>query len=252
MPRTGSTYLEQILINCDGIRSCGEPFNKPRSADLPAEWLDGIRKLTQLDIQDHLSWHAWKIEHPGLFLENEYQLAKMKIAFKLFPLHLSREMIDRDIFSRKDIFYILLKRRPIESFISDRKAATLKAWRDVDTTDLKPTLPAKRFMEWAEYYSSWYAWLEKRLTETEAPFVRMGYEKHLRHSETSEAVAAVLEALKPLGLDDSLYSPKITLMDQQDKEERYQNRCANWEQFHADVIKLPNGPEMMKWAETID
>lgn len=252
MPRTGSSFLEILLTNCEGIVTCGEPFNRPRSPEpLSAKRTEELRLLTNLEISDEVSWHQWKIANPGRMLDFEQSKNRNRlVTFKIFPLHLSNDLIDRDIFSRADVCYIVLRRRPIEGFISDQKAAALKAWRSINTTDIKPVLHPQKFVEWAKYYHNWYDWLSRRLAENHAPVVELSYERHLRTQDPSQAISNVLNAIESLGLGKLSYAPKYPLLERQDLEENYQARCANWDDFAAQVLKRPDGNLLMKWAET--
>lgn len=68
------------------------------------------------------------------------------LVFKLFPNHLAHDLISGEILPRDDIGYLLLRRRPIEAFISETKAALVSAYTVMDTTGLRPELEVGRFV----------------------------------------------------------------------------------------------------------
>ncbi len=66
--------------------------------------------------------------------------------------------MSKEIVARNDVGFVVLRRRPIESYISTLKAKNSNAYRIVDTTALRPTLEPAPFSAMGRTSSGkWYA-----------------------------------------------------------------------------------------------
>jgi hypothetical protein len=172
------------------------------------------------------------------------------MVFKLFPEHLDRDLIKRELFCRNDIAFIVLRRRPIESFISDCKAGILNNYLAVDTTELKPVLAVEPFLQWAEMARSWYDWSAQEIAAAGHPRVDLSYDRQFVASSDDQALAILLDSLQRFGLP----KPEITFhfagLQRQDREAAYKGRVANWPQFEAALRADAASGALLDWAET--
>src|SRR5262249_39908316 len=86
---------------------------------------------------------------------------KRLLTFKLLRRQLPVRQLRDEIIARPDTAIVFLRRRPIDSFISSRKAALLQKWSAVDTTDMKIDIEVGDFLKWWDATADWYRRLEK-------------------------------------------------------------------------------------------
>ncbi len=194
----------------------------------------------------------WRRRHPADTLEALYEGGRSRIvAFKAFSGHLKREIIEAQLLGRDDIGFAILRRRPIECFISGLKAKSMSKFGAIDTTAIKPVLSAGEFLEWAARMKQWYGWTRKTLKERGIPYAEISFEKHLDGFSGEESLSRILSLLEPLGFSGIEMPSRIIEGRRQDKEVRYQDRAANWEEFLAEVKADPECAAYLEWAERV-
>lgn len=252
VPRTGSSHLCHLLHSCPGINMKSELFH-PKGVHLVNKRDHEIlRALSNGEITDNPSLCQWRAAHPTATLEALHESGgKRPLVFKLFGSHLARELVEQEIFSRTDIGYIVLRRRPIESYISGLKARTVAKHSKVDTTDVKPEADPERFVKWAGYVQRWYDWLDEQIAARRLPVVRMSYETHLKTVPPQEALASTLAALEEIGLPHFDTARKLYFATQQDREERYQDRVTNWDAFEQALRAKTRPAKLLDWAQQV-
>lgn len=250
VPRTGSSHLCHLLHSCPGINMKSELFH-PKGVHLMTKRdHEALRALSGGEIADNPSLCQWRAAHPGATLEALHECGgKRPLVFKLFGSHLARELMMQEIFSRGDTGYIVLRRRPIESYISGLKARTVARHGKVDTTDVKPDADPERFVKWAGYIQRWYAWLDEQIAARDLPAIRMSYETHLKSVPPQAALQNTLAALEEIGFPHFDAARKLYFATQQDREERYQDRVANWPAFERTLRAKPRFSKLLDWAE---
>jgi hypothetical protein len=193
----------------------------------------------------------WRARHPRQTLDVLFENgSRLPLAFKLFNGHLSKEQIATEIFRRDDVGYIILRRRPIESFISRIKAQTLGAHQDIDTTSTKPALHIAPFVKWGRNTRSWYHWLESEMAARKLPCGRLGYEVDIEGKSGRETLSRILTTLQTMGLPPCALPLQICGAIRQERESEYTNRVANWSQFEAEAMARPDYARLLHWAKT--
>ena len=192
-------------------------------------------------------------ELPTQTLEALHRTCKSKtIAFKVFPGHLPRKLIETEFLSRDDIAFAILKRRPIESFVSVVKTKGGAKYALTDTTDIKPEISADDFLGWAHRTRAWYKWLGEILHARGRPYAEISFEQHLDGYSAQEALAHLRALFLPLGItnfeDLDEYAVGGT---RQDREGDYRKRVANWGEFEAALRAKPFASRMLNWAQKI-
>lgn len=248
MGRTGSSHLVQLLRACPQLNVKAELFKE--NARLRADDRDTLR--TASGASDDGALTKWRRSHPARVLDVLFEAGGARpLFFKVFYRHLTRERIAHEIFSRDDIRYIVLRRRMIDSFISNRKAHHYGAHADVDTTGLKPTIQVREFVAWTRRVRSWYDWVAQELHTRRLPFLDVIYETQLANVENRVALARILDGVAAMGLARIALPKKIDSSERQDRETDYRARVANWAEFEKEIAAVPAHADLLRWAEAL-
>lgn len=227
--RTGTNYIARLLRACPSVTVLGEIFLQRRL---------GRQLLLE------------RKAHPGATLDKfaeEYPNTKL---FKVFHSHLKYDRLKEQIFSRPDCGFILLHRRPIDSYISLTKVQTEGVkFRKADTTDIKPQLDADDFTDWATRMKEWHDWLEREVPG-KLNYARLSYENDLLASSAEGALARVLDAIESLGIARPAVEAEPVELPKQDRELDHRHRVANWDAFAAALRAYPACTELLDWAES--
>lgn len=243
----------ELLHSCPEFDVRGELFHPATvySNSLSRQDISNVMAASQGQITDDRSLCEWRALNPLRTLEIVAERRNLQaVVFKLFPEHLARETIASQLFDRDDIRYILLRRRPIESFISRLKAGEVRAHGVVDTTTFKPVLEATSVANWCRRVKGWYDWLSEEIAARNLPCFLLSYERHLRDKSDAEALSQILESLEGMGLPPVKRPQEIRARVRQDKEVEYRNRVANWPQFESDMQLSLRNARLLEWAET--
>ncbi len=241
-----------LVKSCPGFVSKDELFHRHGiGTHLPIEY-EKLKNISGGAVTDGESFRTWRHTHPAETLEALHGAWEPQIvAFKLFPYHLPEELIESEIFARKDVAFAVLRRRPIESYISTVKAKSVGVFKKVDTTEMKPELSAENFMVWARRMRTWFTWVRRSLEARNEPFARISFERHVHGLSGEESLGLILDLLRPLGFDHIGMPGEIIEGERQDREPDYRNRVANWDAFAAELRASPQSAKMLKWAERI-
>jgi hypothetical protein len=214
--------------------------------------MDALYRKSGGAIVDTPTLCHWRGMNPGRTLETLYELGGyVPVIFKLFPGHVSNQLVADEIFSRRDVAYIYLRRRPIESFISSVKAKVVSFHGEADTTEIKPNLTVEDFLKWARPMRAWHDWLETEIAWRRLSPLRIGYESDLESNRPEEVLEKVLTGLQALGVPRVKPKTRIFVGTRQDREEHYRNRVANWAKFEAVARERPRAARFLDWAEAI-
>jgi hypothetical protein len=250
MPRTGSSRLVQLLTHYPKLNVKGELFHSIWVGRLSKYDRAALAAASDGVATDDTGLRAWRCRHPGKTLETLYESGGGNtVVFKVFPFHVAKEDIAAEIIDRADAAYAILKRRPIESYISSLKAKETGAYERMDTTRMQPVLQPPDFVRWATRMMDWYQWCEVSLKAAGKPVLRMNYENDLSGSDET-VIGKSSEILATAGIDAGSPSRPKQAQARQDRESRYQDRVANWAEFEAAIRSEPNGATLLDWAET--
>jgi hypothetical protein len=247
--RTGSSHLVQLLKACPQLNVKAELFKE--NARLTTADRNALRTASG-SASEGGALTKWRRSHPARVLDVLFEAGGAKpLFFKVFYRHLTREQISNEIFSRDDIRYIVLRRRMIDSFISNRKAHHYGAHADVDTTGWKPTIQAREFVAWTRRARSWYDWIAQELHSRRLPFLDVIYETQLANVENRVALARILDGVAAMGLAGIALPRKIDSFERQDRESDYRARVANWAEFEKEIAAVPAHADLLRWAEAL-
>jgi hypothetical protein len=214
--------------------------------------MEALREKSGGAVIDTPTLCRWRAANPGITLETLHEFGgNLPLIFKLFPGHISNQLVTDEIFSRRDVAYIYLRRRPIESFISSVKAKVVSFHGEADTTTLKPSLAVTDFVKWARPMKTWHDWLETEIAGRELSLLRIGFESDLVSNEPEKVLKRVLTGLEALGVPRVKPKTRIFVATRQDREEHYRNRVADWAKFEAAVRENPGAAKFLDWAEAV-
>jgi hypothetical protein len=168
------------------------------------------------------------------------------LVFKLFYDHLPKQAVADEIFGCPDTGYILLRRRPVDSYISRMKAKVVERHEAVDTTAIKPELEAGPFIFWAGRVKEWYAWLDEEIRRRALPYFPFSFEQYIENRTEGETLSELCKRLEALGCPPVSMPLESHGHTRQDREPDYRNRVANWREFEAELCSC--APELLRWA----
>lgn len=247
--RTGSNHLNRLLRSCPEFNAKAELFHPhlpPRVSPQERAALEARAECTF----DDRALRTWLREHPADALDAIYKGGGQRIViFKLFPGQLPLPVIASQFLENADMRFAVLRRRPIECFISREKANSLDRFLAVDTTEIKPAIAAAAFVAWAIRTQRWYEWVLSNLAARGLTHVELSFERHLDTRSGEDALGQILALLRPLGTPEIAIPRRVLVGARQDREAEYQNRVANWPEFEGEVRSNPTHAALLDWAE---
>lgn len=233
--RTGSNLLCNALENIPGARSVLEVFHPRWVARLDATELAAF--AARAGGPDAMT--RWRSAHPGQVLDMLLDPGPPgPLVIKVFPKHVACRLVRGKILPRSDTAFVVLTRRPIESFISTTKASLLRKYHTVDTTSLRPAIDARSFANWARQRRRWYRWVDICLERHAIEPVRLSYD----HDLAPDPVRAAGKVAARFGFPfDPTRCPLVRR--RQDLETDFRLRVENWDAFAANA-----DPELLAWA----
>jgi len=249
VPRTGSSHLTRLLRNCEPLSVKAELFHS-RSIELSVEDILALAARSGGSITDDASLCAWRRNHPRETLEALLHAGGGRIVVaKIFPFHLSQQQIADAMFVHGDGVYLVLRRRPIESYISGMKANSIGRFGRIDTTSTKPALSAENFHHWAKRTRRWCEWLDEELDSRGLPHASISYESELDGISNHDALSGVLRKLEAIGVPRLDVPQNLLAGQRQDREQDYRSRVVNWSQFEHELRSSPDGVSLLDWSE---
>jgi len=252
-PRTGSSHVNKLINSCTNFVGKGELFHRQGNGQQRPLEIAALKEASGGVVVDGDSFRAWRRAHPVQTLETLHAAWKKKtIAFKTFPGHLPHDLIVSELLPRDDFACAILKRRPIESFVSSVKAGEVGIYRQTDTTGIKPEISPEDFLKWARRMRKWYKWVREVLEAQGKPFAEISFEKHLDGRSAQESLAHLRDLFAPLGIDNfDKFKNDANEGTRQDRESDYRKRVANWDVFEAALRAEPQSNKMLNWAQRI-
>lgn len=236
IPRTGSTNLAKVMAGFENILSFEEVFHN-EALYVGSHNQGGFSQFLKRkgvefdDIYDPRIVSYFKRDVNRSFsLMNEYALERERSAFSVqifhghLPVYCVRQLLEG---SRPPC--IVLHRNPIDSFISNVKAAQTSKFENVDTTDISVSLIPQKYVEWYNNHAQFYGMIIHMLERAQAPYIVMKYDD-LYGADKPHLSDQLLEQLEPLGVSLGGYKGANELM-KQDRETDYARKVANWDDF---------------------
>lgn len=245
--RTGSSHLIHLLQDCPELNVKGELFHVDNIGRLTKSDRAALENASDGQIVDPKSLCEWRRRHPRRTLDVLYESGDHRpLVFKLFWDHLAREIVADEIFGCPDTGYILLRRRPIDCYVSRMKASAIGQHAKIDTTAIRPELEPERFVFWARIVKAWYDWLDAEIRRRALPCFPLSFERHIENRTAQETMSELRERLEALGCPQVSMPRENQGHVRQDREPDYRKRVANWPEFETEVRS--RAPDLLRWA----
>jgi hypothetical protein len=245
--RTGSSHLIELLRHCPELNVKGELFHVDNIRHLTKSDKAVLQEASNGEAADPKSLCEWRRKYPRQTLDLLYESGNRRpLVFKLFWDHLPKKIVADEIFGCPDIGFILLRRRPIDSYISRLKAAVATQHAGINTTTIRPQLEPKPFIFWARLVKDWYEWLDEEIRTRALPCFPLSYEQHIDNRTASQTLSEVFGRLDALGCPRRAIPARHEGRVRQDHESDYRKRVANWPAFESELGA--HEPDLLRWA----
>jgi len=153
--------------------------------------------------------------------------------FKLFRTHLGSKEIDKILLNYESKI-LIVKRRPIDIFISLKKAIKIDMWNNFETSKISLEIDYLDFLAWHKIISEWYKLIEKKLIKHKLPFSFLHYEDLVNFSY-NKTLDIIYESIN---LEDEYKNEKFTqpYLKKQDNS-NYEKKIINLDQFFENMKK---------------
>lgn len=186
-------------------------------------------------------------------------------AIKLFEDHLTSQEFDTHFLSKPDTKFLILERRPIDCFISLRKAMVRDEWVGRDTTGLKIELDAQEFLAWHAIRRTWFDGMAARLEAAGRPYGRLDYDRDIAQG-SHHMLDRLIEELRVAGFETRRkrgYLTKLALRRhasailgwephpdlgavKQDRAANAADKVGNWDDFAQTVEQTTGGLDVLE------
>jgi len=229
--RSGSTRLWHLLNVFNNVHSLGEYFNFGAQKDDNSTVL---RPLFEGEPDNALFTHfrdrkaCW--ESPINAIRVAADRTTKNLTVKISPGRPAENTLAA-LMRSAPTSVLMLKRRPIDSFISLQKAVSLGKWGNVDTSALTVTLSVKHYLSYLQKLSRFYAQVERAAQQALVPTRQLTYEDHINIPDTV-LLKYLATSLRMLDVNAGrIGASDRTLREKQDTVTNYANKVANWEAF---------------------
>jgi hypothetical protein len=234
--RTGTNHLFSLLTSLKRTKVRFEIFHWEAAFSLsPAEvaFLSDMASMPFSNARDP-RLVSWIRANPAALL---YALTQADvddidvIMFKLFPGHILNEAIVHGLAPRKDLEFLFIKRKVIDSYISHLKAAETKAYKMTDTRNIMVSASIDEFVKYVEKNRKWYAATQRIARAHDKRIVELLYETDVREDD-AETLTCMLQKFQLLGIEvpQALSKPPAGLK-RQDVVQEYDKKILNWPEF---------------------
>ncbi len=236
--RSGTNHLCSVLSRLSELDVRHEIFNKTWSQEMRPDELSELSRRSgrnfSASCEDPVAVNTIRTR-PGLVMDCLTDLMepqKRLVIFKVFRLQLSVRQVRNAILKRPDTIVVFLRRRPIDTFISLRKALRLEHWHSRDTTNFKINIDADDFIGWWGRTSAWFRKVEAACWAMDKPFHRLRYEDDIDapQERTLDRFREILASQGVTGLTVTA-DRQHREHKRQDRNRELSDRVANWPEF---------------------
>ena len=244
VPRSGSTRTISILSGFENLCVRGEIFQQSEIR-LPADDAAALARSVGLGtlssvgaVQQFVLWLRLHPNETINWLQATYP--GRTVAFKLFGGHIASEIELERLFARQDIRFLRMRRRPIDAYVSLKKARAAKAVRNVVTTGIKVDGSLSEFLDQWARHKRWYARCSAMMNADRRACLDVSFDGEVSLSDERFGVA-LREKLKILGIDSGKFvGVTDTPVTRQDFAASYAEKLSNWSTFSAALRAHPD------------
>jgi len=249
--RTGTNYLGSVLRQWPALSAFGELFHAAQGYGLQPAHLRALSRQAGQAFDDPCApaFVTWARANPLAVVDALRRVAKRReragIYFKVFlgqwtqPL----EQVIAGLAADPGFTPVVLQRRPIDAYVSYRKAEAAGKYKQVDTTDAPVTLNAAAYAHWARQARDWYRQVTAALDAVGAAPVQATYEADVDKPLPALARhwSRLLGVPAPDTLDEGLALPR------QDRSASLEDKIANADEFFAGLRERGLWDESQRW-----
>lgn len=245
-PRVGSTSFRKKLQAFPNVAAFGELFNPtagPIGLGFPEHLLlPFTEEAKDRGIQMEPNYRALNaciakdpIGAVDIALAASTKQGFDMVVLKLAPGHLeTRNFIE--IVRRFRPIGAILYRSPIDQFISREKAFKTKAWKEVDTTELRPIISAKAFLAW-RWRQQHHLQMGRYIFERERrPYFVLSYEE--LYEREADPIQLLRTRFGTVGIALGEADAVADDLPKQDRSKSHADKVANWRDFEKDVENI--------------
>ncbi len=249
IPRTGTNHLCKVLQSIPSAHVLREIFNPAGVMGATTNDISLLAARSAIAMaKDNRDKNlvSWVRNHPTEALKAVRQSAvsagKDLLVFKVFPKQITAENL-LAILATKDLATAIVKRRPVDSYISYVKAKLIGKWLAVDTSDVKVELRASDYIVWHASASGWYRSVETFLGDQNLNHFEFNYESSIC-LEPNESLSLFIDRCNSFNFEIKMPdSAQVSGYRRQDLSERSSEKVSNWESFYRDICR--QGSEAM-------
>lgn len=248
-----------------------EPNGIPWATDASMNVFRKAHGVDYVDCKDPRlnKWVRENIAETLNVLQLEAPEGTQACVLKVFEDHLSEQEFDRHFLHHQDMRFIILKRRPIDSYISFLKAVENQTWLERDTTSMKVCLQSDDYVAWHKKRSHWFSSVEGKLKAAGRKYEFLDYDADIlpgeeytvqRLTEVFERLgissrvasqkkfkkfvkSALFDAMGAVGVE-SPWHPRLGIW-RQDKSPASRNKVENWDAFVRELDKATGGSNIL-------
>jgi hypothetical protein len=237
--RSGISRVTSLLSGFDGLSVKEDIFNPKAAVSLEAEsgalgQVAGIADVTGSGDPRLLEWMR---ENPGKVIDWLVERANGKVlVFKLLDNQLVERAQREALLKRSDFGALMVRRSPIDIYISLLKTHIVKAARYVDTTNVQVTGQPEQYLAVEARRRVGRELSLMTLTSARRPVADVSYASEIARDDAVLA-DALARKLTGMGLSPGAFSaikgPKLV---RQDRGTLYPQKMTNWAEF-AEALK---------------
>lgn len=235
--RTGTNYLGSVLKQWPALAAFDEVFHARQAYGVKQPQLRAIgasagREFAGADDPELVAWvRARPVETVEALRRVARRKEKAGLYFKVFLGQWTPPpaQVIAGLAADPGFTPVVLQRRPIDVYVSYRKAEAAGQYKQVDTTDAPVRLSADHYAHWAGQAREWYGQVSAALAAAGAAPLHATYEADV--DKPPRALAShwsrLLGVPAPAALDEALALPR------QDRSARLEDKIVNADEFFA-------------------
>ncbi|MEE3241443.1 MAG: hypothetical protein VX231_10805 [Pseudomonadota bacterium] len=236
--RSGSNHFCDCLGGFNENLSLYEIFQE-KETWLPEEQLKYFKKIYErkndifkekINLKKEL--HNYSHSYPLKFLYDiQASTEREYFSFKIFPHHLRRKHIYGILENCKGL--ILLKRNPIDMYISLKKAEESGKWSNFDTSKCKIKFDIPKYRQYEKLINEWFMHCSDLAEAYELKVFNINYED-LCLLDFHEQMEFIKNSLNDtFGLKWTLAKNQREERIKQDKSKNYEEKIENFDEFYS-------------------
>lgn len=239
--RSGSNYLCDLLGNTfSSVNSNGELFCYNDFCFINAKYLKTMQNVYKCE--GDLIKYADK--DPMLFLNNLMNISQEPIiSHKLFESQVELNIVFKII--DKSEFLIIMKRNPIDMYISYKKASEMEQknmyddpWCNVDTTNYKIIFNITEFEEREHSLKSWYEKIFNYISKMQKKYCLLDYDDFHKLNLFEQQLLIKKNISEVIPSDLLNINTNITTIKKQDRSVNYKDKIINYDEVSNYIIEF--------------